>query len=47
MAHPAWTLAHQGGWDEALWFLVPVLVGLIGVRWAVWRANRRRDQDDE
>ena len=30
-------LAHQGGWDEALYALVPI--GLIAV--LLWAANRR------
>ncbi len=38
-------LAHQGGWDEALWFLVPAVAALLVIRWAERRA-RRRDDDD-
>jgi hypothetical protein len=38
-------LGHQGGWDEALWFLIPVAVALIAVRF-VERAQRRRREDE-
>lgn len=37
-----WTFAHQGGWDEILMFVVPVLAAL----WAVRRAERRRSDDE-
>ncbi len=33
-------LAHQYGWDEALLFVLPIVVVLVGVRW-VERRNRR------
>ncbi len=32
-------LAHQYGWDEALLFLLPIVIVLVGVRW-VERRNR-------
>lgn len=37
---PMWWLAHQGGWDEALWVVGPLLVvaGLLAL--ANRRANR-------
>lgn len=35
------TFAHQGGWDEFLYFLIPVLVGLFLLR----RIERRRRLD--
>jgi len=31
------TIAHQGGWDEFLFFVVPVALGL----WALRRAEKR------
>ena len=34
-------LAHQGGWDEALFVLVPLVVfGLL-----LWRVSRRADRE--
>ena len=35
-------LAHQGGWDELLWFAVPVLLVLTWLRWAEKRARLRQ-----
>lgn len=40
-------LAHQGGWDELLWFAVPILIVLSGVRWAERRARRRQSSTEE
>ncbi len=34
--------AHQGGWDELLWFSIPVLLVLTWVRWAERRARTRQ-----
>ena len=42
----AHVLAHQGGWDEILWVMVPiiVMVGLLGVaKTRVRRASAERD----
>ncbi|WKZ83684.1 MAG: hypothetical protein QY307_05435 [Acidimicrobiia bacterium] len=39
-------IAHQGGWDEILWFLLPVLLVLGWVRWAERTARRRRDAEE-
>ncbi len=36
-------LAHQGGWDEAMLFLIPAVVALVVIRWAERRARRRRE----
>ena len=38
-------LAHQGGWDEILWVLVPitVMVGLLGVATRRVRKNPTSD----
>jgi hypothetical protein len=40
-------LAHQWGWDELLYFGLPVLVVLAGVRWVERRAKAKRDGDGE
>lgn len=40
-------LAHQWGWDEILYFAVPVIVVLFWVRWAEKRARSRRDPDGD
>ncbi len=37
------TLAHQGGWDEVLWFLLPALAGWWAIRWAGRRAEERAE----
>lgn len=37
---PAVTLAHQGGWDEALFVALPML-GVVGL---LWLARRRADR---
>ncbi len=37
-------LAHQYGWDEALLFVLPIVVVLVGVRW-VERRNRQPSGD--
>ncbi len=37
----SWLAAHQGGWDEALWFLLPAVGALVVIRWAERRARRR------
>ena len=34
-------LAHQGGWDELAYFVVPVVVVLLAIRW-VERRHRRK-----
>ncbi len=39
-------LGHQGGWDEVLYFVVPVLAVVAWVRWAEKRARRRREDDE-
>ena len=38
-------LAHQGGWDELLWFAVPIVAVLLWVRWAERKARSRRVKD--
>lgn len=32
-------LAHQGGWDELLWFSIPIVIVVGWVRWAERRAR--------
>ena len=39
-------LAHQGGWDELMWFSVPVLLMLTWVRWAEKRAKLRKSEGE-
>lgn len=41
-----WTqiLAHQYGWDEIILFAVPIVLALIGVRWAEKRAKQKNDE---
>lgn len=41
-----WTpiLAHQYGWDEIILFAVPIVLALIGVRWAEKRAKQKKDE---
>lgn len=34
-------LAHQGGWDELLWFAVPIVIVVLWVRWAERKARSR------
>ncbi len=34
-------LAHQGGWDEFLYFTIPVVLGFIGLRHAEKRAKAK------
>ncbi len=36
-------IAHQGGWDEILLFVAPVVLAFFGVRWAERRIRERRD----
>ncbi len=38
-----WFLAHQGGWDEILMFLIPIAIAVFLVR----RLERRRPRVDE
>ncbi len=39
---PAPIFAHQFGWDEVLMFAVPIVLALIGVRYAESRAAKRQ-----
>jgi hypothetical protein len=44
-----WLLAHEGGWDEVLLFLVPIVLAFLVVRLLERRsrtAKELRDQDD-
>ncbi len=41
-----WVLAHQGGWDELLMFGIPIVLAIVGVRWAERRARARQPEDD-
>lgn len=35
-------LAHQWGWDEILYFIVPAVGAVLWIRWAEKRARSRR-----
>lgn len=39
---PAPIFAHQFGWDEILMFAVPIVLALVGVRYAESRAAKRQ-----
>lgn len=39
---PAPVFAHQFGWDEILMFAVPIVLAVIGVRYAESRAAKRQ-----
>jgi hypothetical protein len=39
-------LAHQWGWDEILYFAVPVILALLWIRWAERRARNRRESEE-
>ena len=38
---------HQGGWDELMWFAIPVLLVLTWVRWAEKRSRIRQSDARE
>ena len=40
-------LAHQGGWDEILYLIVPVILVVAWVRWAERRSRLRREADGD
>ncbi len=40
-------LAHQGGWDEFLMFLVPVVLGMWGLRFTARRAAEKAREKQE
>lgn len=42
LAAADWLLAHQGGWDELFLFGAPVVLAIVGVRWAERRAKAKR-----
>lgn len=37
--------AHQGGWDEFLYFTIPVVLGFAWLRCAEKRARSKAEQD--
>ena len=41
-----WVLAHQGGWDEALYVAVPALILLYALRRAEKRARAKAEARD-
>ncbi len=38
-----WVLAHQSGWDEFLYFSVPVVLGFFGLRYAEKQAKAKAE----
>lgn len=42
-----WVVAHQGGWDEALMFGIPIAIAIVAVKLAERRAGRRRAESDD
>ena len=42
-----WLLAHQGGWDELVLFLVLAVLALVTLRWAGRRARQQAGDEDE
>lgn len=40
-------LAHQGGWDELAYLVVPAVLGILALRWAEKRAIRRRTDEED
>ncbi len=49
LANMTWLIAHEGGWDEVLLFLVPIVLAFLIVRLLERRsraAKDLRDQDD-
>ncbi len=40
-------LAHAGGWDEALMFGVPIVLAVVGVRYAERRAAARAAENGD
>ena len=38
-----WLIAHQGGWDEALMFILPIALAVGAVKWAEKRGARKRE----
>jgi hypothetical protein len=39
-------LAHQGAWDEVLYFVVPAIAVIVWVRWAEKRARAKPDSSE-
>ena len=42
-----WFLAHQGGWDEALMFIVPIAIAIGAVKFAELRGTKKRQALEE
>lgn len=42
--NPSALLAHQGGWDELAYLIVPAVLALGWVRWAGRRARMRTEE---
>jgi hypothetical protein len=42
-----WSIAHQGGWDEILMFLIPIALAFLLVRRLERRGKADRDDEDQ
>lgn len=42
-----WLLAHQGGWDEALMFALPIAIAIGAVKFAERRGAKKRSELDD
>jgi hypothetical protein len=42
-----WLIAHQGGWDELLLFGLPIVLAVLGVRWADRRAKAKHSEQEQ
>ncbi len=42
-----WFLAHQGGWDEALMFIVPIVIALAAVKLAEIRGAEKGAEPED
>jgi len=42
-----WLLAHQGGWDEALMFALPIAIAIAAVKFAERRGAKKRAESGD
>lgn len=38
-------LAHQSGWDDIAYFVVPTALAILALRWSAKRATRQRTHE--
>ena len=41
-----WILAHQGNWDEAIMFAIPIVIAVIVIKYTEKRGARKRNSLD-